>query len=253
MKNILFLLSLTVLFIGCNSHKAEEYMKLAKSSIEQHKIPETLKAYETLVSEFPKDSLAPEALYQMGTLYQNRLVPNMKGNETFEKAVTIFKSVFEKYPDSRQARISLFMAGFIQANELNNYQDATATYNLFLQKYPKSDMAAAATEELNNMGLTPEQIIEKKELSNSFIKDDCIKDDCLAAITLNMLMKAEGIANRGDKEALQEYMLSNYPSTIVLKQGGKVKVVDDISKAHFVKVRLPENGNTYWMEKNMLE
>jgi TolA-binding protein len=167
MKNILFLVALTVLFIGCGKKKhADEYMKDAKLGIEQKKIPETIKAYETLLNEFPNDSLAPEALYQLGTLYQNKMVPNLKENESMEKAVNIFKSVFDKYPDSKQAQVSLFMAGFIQANDLRNYQDATGTYNLFLKKYPKGDMATAAKEEINNMGLTPEQIITKKEITN---------------------------------------------------------------------------------------
>jgi TolA-binding protein len=168
MKNILFLLALTVLLFGCAKKKhAAEYMKEAKLGIEQKKIPETIKAYETLVSEFPDDSLAPEALYQLGTIYQNKMVPNLKDSESMDKAIRVFKSVFDKYPDFRQAQVSLFMTGFIQANELKNYQEATATYNLFLQKYPKSDMAPAARDEINNMGLTPEQIIAKKELVKS--------------------------------------------------------------------------------------
>ena len=166
MKNILFLLVVLFLLFGCGPKKhADEYMKQAKLGIAQNKIPETVKAFETLVSEFPDDSLAPEALYQLGTLYQNKMVPNLKDSESMEKAVTVFKSVFEKYPDSKQAQISLFMAGFIQANDLKKYQDATATYNLFLQKYPKSEMASAAKDEINNMGLTPEQIIAKKEVT----------------------------------------------------------------------------------------
>jgi TolA-binding protein len=168
MKNILFLLALTVLLFGCAKKKpAAEYMKEAKLGIEQKKIPETIKAYETLVSEFPDDSLAPEALYQLGTIYQNKMAPNMKETESMEKAINVFRSVFDKYPDFKQAQISLFMTGFIQANELKKYQEATATYNLFLQKYPKSDMAPAARDEINNMGLTPEQIIAKKELTES--------------------------------------------------------------------------------------
>ena len=166
MKNILFLLALTVLLFGCGNKKhADEYMKQAKLLIEQKKIPETVKAYETLVSEFPNDSLAPEALYQLGTLYQNKMVPNFKETESMEKAVTTFKSVFDKYPESKQAPVSLFMAGFIQANDLKKYQEATSTYNLFLQKYPNSNMAQAAKDEVNNMGLTPEQIIEKKDVT----------------------------------------------------------------------------------------
>ena len=166
MKNILFLLALSVLLFGCAKKKqAVEYMKEAKAGIEQKKIPETVKAYETLLSEFPDDSLAPEALYQLATLYQNKMVPNFNDNVSMEKAVTLFRSVFDKYPDSKQTPISLFMAGFIQANDLKKYQEATATYNLFLQKYPNSDMASSAKDEINNMGLTPEQIIAKKELS----------------------------------------------------------------------------------------
>jgi TolA-binding protein len=168
MKNILFLLALTVLLFGCAKKKsAAEYMQVAKIGIEQKKIAETIKAYETLVSELPGDSLAPEALYQLGTIYQNKMAPDFKETESMEKAVSVFKSVCDKYPDSKQAQISLFMAGFIQANDLKKYQDATATYNLFLQKYPKSDMASAARDELNNMGLTPEQIIAKKELTKT--------------------------------------------------------------------------------------
>jgi TolA-binding protein len=165
MKNILFLLALSVLLFGCAKKKqAVEYMKDAKAGIEQKKIPETVKAYETLLSEFPDDSLAPEALYQLSTLYQNKVVPNIKENESMEKAVSLFKSVFDKYPASKQAPVSLFMVGFIQANDLKQYKDASITYNLFLQKYPQNDMAPAAKDELNNMGLTPEQIIAKKEL-----------------------------------------------------------------------------------------
>ena len=167
MKNILFLLALSFLLFGCAKKKqAVEYMKEAKAGIEQKKIPETVKAYETLLSEFPNDSLAPEALYQLATLYQNKMVPNLKENESLEKAVSLFKSVSDKYTESKQAPISLFMAGFIQANDLKKYQEATATYNLFLQKYPKSDMVPAAKDEINNMGLNPEQILAKKELSN---------------------------------------------------------------------------------------
>jgi TolA-binding protein len=166
MKNILFLLALTVLIFGCGKKKQPaEYMKEAKLGIEQKKITETVKAYETLISEFPDDSLAPEAIYQLGTLYQNKMVPNYKETESLVKAVNIFKSVFDKYPDSKKAPVSLFMAAFIQANDLKNYQEATATYNLFLQKYPKNDMAPSARDELNNMGLSPEQIIVKKDVT----------------------------------------------------------------------------------------
>jgi len=141
-------------------------MKQAKAAVEQKKYADAVKYYETLASEFPKDSLAPEALYQLGALYQNKFVPGFAGNSSTEKAILIFRSVFDKYPDSKQAPNCLFMCGFLQSNELNRYSDATDTYNTFLQKYPNNDMASAAKYELDNMGLTPEQVLEKKVTTN---------------------------------------------------------------------------------------
>ena len=166
MKHILFLLLAVLILAGCNKNSADKYMKQAKAAVEQKKITEAVKAYETLVSEFPKDSLAPEALYQLGALYQNKLVPGLDGTASTEKAISIFKSVFDKYPDSKQAPGCLFMCGFLQSNELNRYSDATVTYNTFLQKYPKNEMASAAKYELDNMGLTPGQVLDKKILTN---------------------------------------------------------------------------------------
>ena len=162
MKHILFLLLAVLVIAGCNRNSAEKYMKQAKTAVEQKKFNDAIKVFETLISEFPKDSLAPEALYQIGSLYQNKLVPGLDPIVSTEKAVSIFKSVFDKYPDSKQAPGCLFMCGFLQSNELNRYSEATVSYNTFLQKYPKHDMATAAKYELDNMGLTPEQVLEKK-------------------------------------------------------------------------------------------
>ena len=36
-------------------------------------------------------------------------------------------------------------------------------YNLFLEKYPSHPLAVSAKEELNNMGLTPEEILKQNE------------------------------------------------------------------------------------------
>jgi TolA-binding protein len=75
--------------------------------------------------------------------------------------VELFRSVYEKYPNSEQAPMGLFMAGFVEANELNDYDAATKTYNLFLETFPDHELATSAKEELDNMGLTPEEILKK--------------------------------------------------------------------------------------------
>jgi hypothetical protein len=55
------------------------------------------------------------------------------------------------------------MSGFILANDLKSYNEATASFSLFLQKFPNNELASSAREELENMGLTPEEILQKKK------------------------------------------------------------------------------------------
>lgn len=161
-----FFLSLIIL-TGCSKKLSEqEYLDSAKKNVEENKVNEAITDYETMLEQYPQSTLSPEALYQMGTLYQNKKVPNMGQVESFEKAVHLFKRISDNFPSSKQAPGALFMAGFIQANELKRYNDATTTYNNFLKKYPNHELVSAAKDELDYMGLDPEQILQKKEVSS---------------------------------------------------------------------------------------
>jgi len=54
------------------------------------------------------------------------------------------------------------MAAYIKANELKKYQEATDLYTLFLKKYPKHELAASAAQELEIMGMSPDEILKQK-------------------------------------------------------------------------------------------
>jgi len=164
MKTILFTISMISLIIfGCSSQKSPtELMKDANKFTNEKKIPESVAAYETLLKEFPDDSLAPEATFMLATIYQNKLLKTIPENESLKKAVELFRSVHDKYSKSDKAPMGLFMAGFILANELKDFKSATEVYNQFLELYPEHELAASTKEELNNMGLTPEEVLQKK-------------------------------------------------------------------------------------------
>ena len=158
------ILLMALAFVGCSKKSDEYYLEQAKSAAEKNNIQEAVTAYQNLVKEYPESPKVPEALFQLATLYQNRMVKegNLTDVQSLEKAVEIFRSIYDKYPQSNLSAKALFMSGFIQSNELKQYPEATATFNLFLQKFPNNDLASSAKEELNNMGLTPEQILKKK-------------------------------------------------------------------------------------------
>lgn len=155
-----------ILLNGCSKKSADDYMMAAHESVMQNNISEAINNYQSVINEFPESAKAPEALFQIATLYQNKMVKNLSDKESFKKAAKTFREVFNKYPNDKRAPMALFLSGFILANDLKNFEGATSTYNLFLQKYPQNELAISAKEELENMGLTPDQILQKKAQKN---------------------------------------------------------------------------------------
>jgi TolA-binding protein len=146
-------------------------MNEAAENIKNNRIPEAISGYEKLLAEYPDSKFAPEALFQIGTLYQNKLVKNLSGKESMEKSAKVFRDIYEKYPDYKRAPNALFMSGFILANDLGRYEEATETYKLFLQKYPDHEWSFSAKSEVENMGLPPEVILQKKQKLSSDGRD----------------------------------------------------------------------------------
>jgi TolA-binding protein len=162
MKSVLSLILIAFIFIGCSSKKSdEELFNEAKTNTEEGKIPEAVATYEELIKEYPDSKSAPEALTNLASIYQNKLVKNISETESLQEAAKLFRQIYDVYPESEFAPMGLFMAGFVLANELDMYNEATETYNLFMKTFPEHELAGSAKEELDNMGLTPEEILQK--------------------------------------------------------------------------------------------
>ena len=166
MKSILVLLSSALVILGCSQKSDGDYLKSAEENLKNNKIQEAVADFESFVKENPESEKAPEALTKLASIYQNKMLKTLNNTESLEKAVTIYRQVYDDYPNSKQAPTSLFMSSFILANELQKYNLAKASYNLFLQKYPNHELANSAREELNNLGLTPDEILKRKSTSN---------------------------------------------------------------------------------------
>ncbi len=200
MKNIFLLLVVSIIAFSCSKTTDQEYMKKASDFVKDKKPKDAIESYKNLINEYPNSKLAPEAMTELSALYikqndasdavvfyenlvkdhsdskiaprallesaalyQKNLVKNLTSTQSLQKAAETYKSVYDKYPQSEEAPKSLFMSGFIYANDLQNYKKADDIYKLFLEKYPKHQLAFAAKEELNNLGLTPDQILEKSQ------------------------------------------------------------------------------------------
>jgi TolA-binding protein len=167
MKAIVSLV-LLALVVSCSTQKTDkELFDEAQKNLKEDKIPEAVLSFDELVNNHPESNLAPEALSKLASIYQNKMVKSLSEKENLEKAVTIFRKIHDEYPESTYAPTGLFMAGFINANELQNFDEATKLYNQFLEEYPDNELASSAQAELDNMGLSPEEI-----LKNNVAKED---------------------------------------------------------------------------------
>jgi TolA-binding protein len=162
MKRLFLFVISAFLLIGCSSKTAEEYKNTAEEHLKNNDITLAVETYENLIKEHPDSEFATEAMYKLGSLYQNKMLTDMSPSQSLEKAADTFKKLQENYPKDSRAPMALFMAAYIKANELRKYQEATELYNLFLKKYPKHELASSAAQELEIMGLSPEDVLKQK-------------------------------------------------------------------------------------------
>lgn len=163
----LFYLALisALFFAGCAKTPEKDYLKSADENIKKGNVKEALNELEIFIKEFKDSEKTPEALNKLAAIYHNKIA-GIPEKESLEIAVKLYRQVYDEYPNSSQAPASLFMAAFILANELNKLHPAEMTYKLFLEKFPNHELAASAREELNNLGLSPEEILKKKTSPN---------------------------------------------------------------------------------------
>ena len=149
------ILVLLALLAGCAAKTDEELYSNAVEAQKASDQDEALETYEDLLTKYPQSPRVPEALYAMGTIYQDH-------KKQFPQAIATYQRLVDGYPDHGTASNALFLIGFINYNELKNTDAARAAYETFLQKYPGSSLVSSAQFELQHLGKDPAQILEEQ-------------------------------------------------------------------------------------------
>ena len=159
---ISILLSTIVLFSACNSNKDQELFNSAAEKSKAKNYSEALKDYQEIISEYSDSEKAPESIFTVAAMYHTYQIPNVSKEESHKKAVEYYQKLYQQFPKDERAPKALFMSGFILANELRNFDAARLAYQEFLSKFPKHELASPAKTELDNLGKTPEEILQEK-------------------------------------------------------------------------------------------
>lgn len=167
MKKLFSFAILTVLLFACQNDPA--------ASLEQ-KLTELDKAMggaavtdKSKADEFIKASEELAAMVEPGNpdKYINLMLKAAGLAKTVQqpqKAIEMYQKVVDKYPQHKKAPTALFMIGFVQENDLNQLDQAKATYESFLAKYPNDpDFTDDAQNALKQLGKSPEELIKEFE------------------------------------------------------------------------------------------
>ena len=109
--------------------------------------------FATFLRTYPDDPNAPEVQFDIGQVHL--------GQQKYDLAETDFDAVIEKYSEGKRTPEAYFMKGM--AMKLGHHPDAAVTvWRTLVRKFPHSDAAKQASEQIRSMGLTPAPATSRK-------------------------------------------------------------------------------------------
>lgn len=167
--SVLLLAVVIIAASGCKPSKEKmkaEIDKLEKElyanttgTIDKQKAEKMVSLYSEFSDKFPDDTLSAHYLFKAGEILMN-ISKNVEAIETYDKLINKFPK-YSKVPDA------LFLQGFVLENNMKNVAKAREKYTEFLTKYPKNELVTQVKFALDNLGKTPEQIIEEFQKSKT--------------------------------------------------------------------------------------
>lgn len=164
MKKILLILSLALMMASCGPKMTVEEINKLESQVfgvgaspEKENIVKLVDAYVLYAKQNPDDIKSPEYLFKALDV---AVGINAEGPQ---KAIDIADIMIEQYPNFEMTPMAMFLKGFVYENQMNNYEKALDTYHQFLDKYPNSPLVNDVKSTIENIGLTPEELIKKFE------------------------------------------------------------------------------------------
>lgn len=133
----------------------EDRMFSAESGFSRTGADSLIQMYRDFAAAYPNDSLSPVYLFKAATMTMN--LQNGPGS------IALFEQIRELYPTYEKAPLCLFFTAYVHENVLGDIDKARETYQLFIETYPDHDFVDDAQASIDNLGKTPEQMIQEFE------------------------------------------------------------------------------------------
>lgn len=167
MKKIIMALFIVTAMISCSNEttlekikRLEPQMLEASGRLNKEVCAELVETYQLYAEQNPDDAKSPDYLFMALDISVNLNVDDS------QKTIAIADALIEKYPDFEMTPMAMFIKGFVYENMVKDISLAEKTYRQFLEKYPDSPMVKDVEATIENLGLTPEELVRKFESKN---------------------------------------------------------------------------------------
>jgi len=137
-----------------------------QQSLDLEKVNRLIELYDQFISENPESEKTPKYM-EMKAKYLTAL-------NKFDEAIEVYGEIYNRYLEYDKRGEALFMQAFIYEVNLNDLQKAEQYYLKYLDEFPDGDLAKDAKFSLDNLYMTPEQLLEMFRQNNSDFDTDSI-------------------------------------------------------------------------------
>lgn len=163
MKKItpILIVAFALVIAGCKPNLTKEIAKLEKQAfatdvaVSQQVAERLVDVYCRFATQNPDSQASAEYLFKAVDVSMNLDNP--------QKTIGIIDRLLDEYPEYQKTPTALFLKGFIYETRFGNYDQARAAYEKYLELYPNGELAADCRASINNLGLTPDELVKMFE------------------------------------------------------------------------------------------
>lgn len=156
----LILIIALISLLACQPSEAELLESIQKveaeikesNRLDVEKVEGLIDLYELLIKK--SDKSKQPALLEKKAKYYASLGQH-------ENALNVYEKIYEKYPNYEKRGEALFMQAFILEVNNNDLVKAEELYKRYLDEFPDGDFAKDAAFSIENLYLSPEELIQK--------------------------------------------------------------------------------------------
>lgn len=167
-RNIFIIVLLLLALAGCNHQKTakvtEADVKQAEAALfnddmsaNVEAVPDAIGTFVKYAEDHPNAEDAPEYLFKAVEVSINAM-------QDTQQSIDLVNRLVSGYPEYDKNPVALFMlASFVYEDQKQEYDKARETYRRIVNDYPDSPFAKDAAIAMEQVGMTPEQLIEMFE------------------------------------------------------------------------------------------